>query len=157
MVISTIALICLLLDFAACDCRYPTTSDIKNVIFYALRSDENPSPNVEIDKFHVVCLANSRQRDRYRYVSAVVKYICKGSSDCPTQSPAVEQFESQCNSEAWNHTVAFLTKYTRTLNPVANFSTTVNNCAFCFSQELIDAVPFPFYADTTTHCVGELG
>ena len=136
---------------ASMDCSVPTASDIANVITDIIED----SPAISVVELRPLCLAHGRLRGSYRYVSVLVKYTCSGSSHCPTQSPAVEQFESQCIEGAWSNTVAYSTNNTRTANPTANFSTIArNDCSVCLSQELIDASPYPFTTHTSTHCVG---
>ena len=138
---------------AALDCDGPTDSDLAAVISYIITN----SPTIDVMRFQPVCLAHSRQRGRYRYVSVVVEYTCNGSSNCPNSSPAVEQFESECVSGSWsNIAAAHSPAHARTKNPTANFSTTTrNDCTFCYSQVLISEATFALTSDSFTHCVGE--
>ena len=99
-----------------------------------------------------MCLAYSQERDRYRFVSVVVEYICTGHANCPSGT-AVEQFDSQCSGGTWSHSVEGDVDNIRTVDPTANFSTTTKeDCAFCFSPAL--ASNLRLTTDTVTHCVG---
>ena len=113
-----------------------------------------PTPTVDVLDFHPVCLAYSQERDRYRYVSVVVEYTCTGNAKCPSGT-AVEQFDSQCNSGTWSHSVHGDVDNIRTVNPTANFSTTPReDCALCFSPATVTSLSLTIVTDTVTHCVG---
>lgn len=138
------------------DCPEITRADLEKILAEIIRLDAEET-TINVTDFHPVCLAYSRERERYRYVSVVVEYTCRGSEDCPTISPAVEQIESQCIDGVWNRTAISSAQHTRTVSPAANFLTpTRSNCSFCLSPELITALALTYTADNTTHCVGKL-
>ena len=138
-------------------CPEITEAALKNVIRNIIPTGEGSSPpTVDVLSFHPVCLAYSPNHDRYRFVSVVVEYTCTGNVRCPSGS-AVEQFESQCSSETWRHSVQGDVDNTRTVPPTANFSTTTReDCAFCFSPTLATslATSLIITTDPVTHCVG---
>ena len=152
-----IALTLLRLVSCQTDCAYPTTSDIENVIQNIFISGDNPTlPRVIVSDFHLVCLAYGEQRDRYKYISAVVEYTCSRNGNCPTGS-VLEQIEFGCNGvlRQWTHDVLGITENTRTTNPTATFSTDARgDCAFCLSPALIRASGFGVTTDPLTHCSG---
>ena len=134
------------------DCPEITEAALENVIGNNIPTGEGSSPTVDVLNFHPVCLAYSQERDRYRFVSVVVEYTCTGNANCPSGT-AVEQFDSQCNSGTWSHSVQGDVDNTRTENPTANLSTTTReDCAFCFSPAL--ASNLRLTTDPVTHCVG---
>ena len=135
-------LLSLVIDYVASDCAYPTTSEVEDVVYRTLRGGDNPEMfTVEVEDFHAVCLVHDDQRGRYRFVSLVVEYTCSGSGLCPSQSPTVEQFESECGAnEVWRHSVLSSVDHTRTQNPTADFSTnTREDCALCVSTAYVEA------------------
>ena len=135
------------------DCPDITEAALENVIVnYIPTGDGSPPPTVDVLSFHPVCLAYSQERDRYRFVSVVVEYTCTGNPNCPSGT-AVEQFDSQCNSGTWSHSVQGDVDNIRTVNPTANFSTTTReDCALCFSPAT--ATNLRLTTDTVTHCLG---
>ena len=135
------------------DCPEITEAELETVIKDGIPGHRDFGiPTVDVLDFHPVCLAYSQERDRYRYVSVVVEYTCTGNANCPSGT-AVEQFDSQCNSETWSHIVASSPDNIRTVVPTADFSTTTReDCAFCFSPAT--AAGFSLTTDTVTHCLG---
>ena len=135
------------------DCPEITETALKDVIGNNIPTGYDPHPpTVDVLSFHPVCLAYSQERDRYRFVSVVVEYICTGHANCPSGT-AVEQFDSQCSGGTWSHSVEGDVDNIRTVDPTANFSTTTKeDCAFCFSPAL--ASNLRLTTDTVTHCVG---
>ena len=74
---------CLLLSLVSCqlDCDLPTNNEIENVIEEVLRSGDNAQqPQITLLNVHHVCRAGSRERDRYRFVSFLVEYMCEGNT-----------------------------------------------------------------------------
>ena len=151
-------------SFASCqldqlDCAFPDNDDFAYVISNALRSGENPTlATIEVLEFNLLCLAASKERGRYRFFSALVKYRCTttGGSGCPA-GIATEQFESQCdNNGKFSHMVIGQTDNTRRSDPIATFVTqNRRDCALCLSPALIAANSgSTLMTDDTTHCVG---
>jgi len=131
-------------------CSEITEAALENVIRKNIptRADPHTPTVVDVLSFHPVCLAYSQERDRYRFVSVVVEYTCTGNANCPSGT-AVEQFESQCKSGTWSHSVQGDVDNTRTVNPTANFSTTTReDCAFCFSPALATGLSVTTDPDT---------
>ena len=137
------------------DCPEITEAALENVIRKNIPTgDSPPTLTVDVLSFHPVCLAYSQERDRYRYVSVVVEYTCTGNANCPSGT-AVEQFDSQCSSGTWSHSVHGDVDNIRTVNPTANFSTTAReDCGLCFSPATVTGLRLTTVTDTVTHCVG---
>ena len=154
-----VALVALLVASVSCqelDCAFPTNSDIQSIMGAAIRSADSPAdPTITlIGDFHTVCLAFSRQKDRYRAISVLVQYTCDGSSNCPSGT-VTEQFEAQCNSNnEWTNRVLGSTVFTRTPSSLATTSTQRReDCSFCASPAKANDVGIT--TDAVTHCVGE--
>ena len=138
------------------DCPEITEAALEdNVIVKSIPTGEGSHTlTVDVMSFHPVCLAYSQERDRYRFVSVVVEYTCTGHANCPSGT-AVEQFDSQCSSGTWSHSVQGDVDNTRTVDPTANFSTTTReDCAFCFSPATVTGLGSTRVTDNVTHCVG---
>ena len=136
------------------ECSFPTNDDLEQVISEIIPTGDSPStPDVNVMRFHPVCLAFGQQQDRYRLVSVVVEYTCSGSTNCPSGT-AVEQIESECVSGVWSNEVEGNTDNTRSTTTEASFTTTTReDCSFCFSPELADTLGPT--TDSVTHCVGK--
>ena len=139
------------------DCSYPTNDDVEGVIRKIITSSqESPAnPSVNINQFHVICLAFGYQKDLYRAVSVVVEYTCSGNSNCPVGS-VVEQIESECDDGDWSlvSSVQGSIEDTRSQSPLADFSTEMReDCSFCLSPELAGRVSL--ITDLNTHCIGK--
>ena len=160
MPLLVVALMALLVASVSCqelmDCAFPTNSDIESIIGDALQNADTPAePTIALmGDFHVVCLAFSRQKDRYRAISVLVQYTCDGSSNCPSGT-VTEQFEAECNSNnEWTNNVLGDTTRTRTMSPSATTSTQRReDCSFCASPEKVMGLGIT--TDAVTHCVGE--
>ena len=135
------------------DCPEITEAALENdVIVKSIPEHDISTATVDVLNFHPVCLAYSQERDRYRFVSVVVQYTCTGNANCPSGT-AVEQFDSQCSSGTWMHSVLGDFDNTRTKKPTANFSTTPReNCSLCVSPAT--ATGPRLTTDPVTHCVG---
>lgn len=153
-------LVVLFLSLTSCqrDCAYPTANEIEELIVNILRSDDNsPTPTVTITNFHPVCLAYSKQRNRYRFFSVLAEYTCTGNTHCPSGA-AVEQFESQCDgsTRTWSGLYSSF-EYIRRQNPSATWSTdTRENCSLCTSAAFAPFIELTSTPDDETHCIGEL-
>ena len=154
-----VALVALLVASVSCqelDCAFPTNSDIQSIMGAAIRSADSPAdPTITlIGDFHTVCLAFSRQKDRYRAISVLVQYTCEDNSNCPSGT-VTEQFEAECNdNNEWTNRVLGSTVLTRTLSPSATTSTERReDCSFCANPE--KAMGFDISTDVETHCIGE--
>ena len=114
-----VALVALLVASVSCqelDCAFPTNSDIESIIGDALRNADTPAePTIALmGDFHVVCLAFSEQKDRYRAISVLVQYTCEDNSNCPSGT-VTEQFEAECSSHnEWTNVVFGSSVFTRT-------------------------------------------
>ena len=136
------------------DCSYPTSGDLEEVIAQIITSTDESSatPAVNVTDFHMVCLAFSDQRDRYRAVSVVVEYTCSGHSSCPVGT-AVEQVESECQAGDSSTASSVPGNDTHSLSHSADSSTAQReDCAFCLSPDLAGRVSLS--TDHDTHCVG---
>ena len=121
------------------DCAYPTRTDLASVIQNTLRSgDAASNHDINVTAFHPLCLAYSAQKHRYRGISVLINYTCRGPATCPRGESAIEQFESECEDGRWsNRILGTFSAGSRTIEPTASFSTTLReDCAFCFSPEL---------------------
>ena len=159
MPLLVVALVSLLVASVSCqelDCAFPTNSDIESIIGDALQNADTPvEPTITlIGDFHTVCLAFSRQKDRYRGISVLVQYTCEDNSNCPSGT-VTEQFEAECNdNNEWTHRVLGDTENIRTMSPTATNSTERReDCSFCASPEKV--MGFGVTTDTETHCIGE--
>jgi len=135
------------------DCPEFTEAAMENVIANYIETGDNPQPPIlDILRLRPVCLAYSQERDRYRFVSVVVEYTCTGHANCPSGT-AVEQFDSQCSSGTWRHSVLSDVDNARRENPTADISTTTReDCALCLSPAT--AAGLGLTTDNVAHCVG---
>ena len=136
------------------ECSFPTNDDLERVIAEIIETGDGlTDADVNVMRFHPVCLAFGQQQNHYRFVSVVVEYTCSGISNCPSGT-AVEQIESECVSGVWSNEVEGNTDNTRSTTTEANFTTTTReNCSFCLSTELADILGPTTHS--VTHCVGE--
>jgi hypothetical protein len=142
LVVVGIVLVTCLLGSGSCevDCDYPTASIITDVISTIIKAGESPAtPTINLNRHRIVCLAYSRQRDRYRAFSAIVEYTCTGNAGCPS-GMVVEQFEAECVGNTWDTEVLGLAVTPRTSPATGDFSTGLReDCSFCASQEVARA------------------
>ena len=101
-------------------------------------------------KFRVVCLANSGQRDRYRFASVVAYYT---RSSAPT-GPQYGQFEFECVNSVWSATSSFLeaTVFDRTTLTSTSAAVSANNrtdCGYCLNPTFSSP---PRRGDAVNHC-----
>jgi hypothetical protein len=157
-----VLLVTCLLGSGSCevDCDYPTASIIIDVISTIFNAGESgATPTITLNKPpHIVCLAYSRQRDRYRAFSAIVEYTCTVNAGCPS-GMIVEQFEAECVGNTWSTQVLGVTAPPppRTSPATGDFSTGLReDCSFCASQEVARASNgSPDPAGDGSHCIGE--
>ena len=76
----------------------------------------------------IVCEAQHRMQDRYRYTSVVVSFNCLTTDDrvpeCANSSVVnTEQFDFGCVGGAWSHSILGDSTAARTTNPTATLST----------------------------------
>ena len=151
LVVATVAGIC------SCQpCTLPTSGDVEDVIVGIIEAaDSSNVPNVNIIRFHPVCLAFDDVQDHYRAVSVVVEYTCNANPSCPSGT-VVEQIESECSNGIWFNVLEGTPEFSRSQTPEASFSTsTREDCVFCVSPELIAQAELSYSPDSVTHCVGE--
>ena len=109
-------------------------------------------PRIRILNFHIVCLAGGRERNKYRYVSVVVRQTCDGTGrQCEERDEDEEfmaQYDLQCQGEPprWYFRILGSTEHARTPHPIANLATKERrDCSACTTQ-LEDS-------DVVTHCI----
>ena len=136
------------------ECSFPTNDDLEQVIKEIIETgDSSIDADVDVMRFHPVCLAFGQQQDRYRLVSVVVEYTCSGNTNCPSGT-VVEQIESGCDGGVWSNMVLGNTDFTRSVSTEANFTTTTReDCSSCLSTELASILGPT--TDSVTHCVGK--
>ena len=150
-----------LLGFASCqrDCAFPTNSDLEVVITGIIETGDSPAtPVINVVRYHPLCLAFSRERDRYRAVSVLVEYTCTGNTNCQGDM-LLEQIESECDSGVWSNAVLGNNEHLRRRDPVSTFSTnTREDCSFCVSPTLANVLIIPpsYFPDDVHHCICEL-
>ena len=148
-------------SFASCqmDCAFPTASDLEAVITGIIEEGDSPAtPAITVVTFHPLCLAFSRERDRYRAISVLVEYTCTGNTNCQGDM-LLEQIESECDRGTWSNVVHGSTLHLRRRDPVSTFSTPIReDCSFCVSPTLANLlIEQPqYYPDDEHHCVCEL-
>ena len=140
------------------DCAFPTRNDLTSVIQSYLRSgDASSLHDINVTASRPLCLAHSAQRHRYRGISVLVEYTCRGPATCPGDGgPIVWQLDAACVDGEWSNRILGSTSDFPTTSPAANFSTPLReDCAFCLSPELAGDIGAPL-TDTKTHCLGKL-
>ena len=160
LVVVGIVLVTCLLGSGSCgevDCGYPEASNITQVISTIIVAGESvATPTIALNNHRIVCLAHSRQRDRYRAFSVIAEYTCTGNAGCPGEM-VVEQFEAECVGKTWSTQVLGVTITPRTSPATGSFSTGLReDCSFCASQEVareVEGSPLP--AGDGSHCIGE--
>jgi hypothetical protein len=159
LVVVGIVLVTCLLGSGSCgevDCGYPEASNITQVISTIIAAGDNvATPTITLtSQPRIVCLAYSRQRDRYRAFSAIVEYTCTGNAGCPS-GMVVEQFEAECVGNTWDTEVLGLAVTPRTSPATGDFSTGLReDCSFCASQVVADGVEgAPNPAGDGSHCI----
>ena len=154
-----VLLVTCLLGSGSCvvDCDYPTENIIRDVISQVFVTGEGAvTPTITLDRHRIVCLAYSRQRDRYRGFSVIVEYTCEVNVRCP-EGMVVEQFEAECDGNTWGTNVLGVTGTPRTSPATGDFSTGFReDCSFCASQQTASAAGgAPDPASDGSHCIGE--
>ena len=124
--------------------------DVSNVVY------------VRILNMNIVCEAQHKMQDRYRYTSVVVSFNCLTTEDarvpeCNDSSVVLtEQFDFGCANGAWSLNILTISTTARTANPTATMSTAlVTGCIFCVNPSNPEAPYLPSPVDSVTHCVGE--
>ena len=117
--------------------------------------------NVRILNMNIVCEAQHKMQDRYRYTSVVVSFNCLTTDDrvpeCNDSSVVLtEQFDFGCVSNAWSHNILTDSTTARTANPNATLSTGLDTgCILCINPSNSEAAFLSSPVDSVTHCVGE--
>ena len=83
--------------------------------------------NVRILNMTIVCEAQHRMQDRYRYTSVVVSFNCFSTDtrvpECADSSVVLtEQFAFGCDGGAWTSNILTVSTEARTANPTATLS-----------------------------------
>ena len=118
--------------------------------------------SVRILNTTIVCEAQHRMQDRYRYTSVVVSFNCLTTDDrvreCANSSVVnTEQFDFGCVGGAWSPNILAVRTAARTANPTAILSTALDtDCILCINPSNPEARFLPTPVDSVTHCVGEL-
>lgn len=137
------------------DCPVISHSEVESLIGETFIVGDNPAtPTINLESFHIVCLAPGITRGEYRYVSLLASYTCGGNANCPSGT-AVSQFDFSCYRGVWEDTIFFNSDHIRNDDPLSDFSTAAQeSCSICASQEAL--VGFgELTTDNATHCVGE--
>ena len=117
--------------------------------------------DVRILSMTIVCEAQHRMQDRYRYTSVVVSFNCLTTDarvpECNDSSVVLtEQFDFGCVSGAWSRSILTVTTAARTANPTATLSTGLDTgCILCINPSNSEAAFLSSPVDSVTHCVGE--
>ena len=117
--------------------------------------------NVRILSMTIVCEAQHRMQDRYRYTSVVVSFNCFTPDvkvpECADSSVVLtEQFDFGCANGAWSLNILTISTAARTANPNATLSTGLDtDCIFCVNPSNPEVSYLPSPVDCVTHCVGE--
>ena len=118
--------------------------------------------SVRILNMTIVCEAQHRMQDRYRYTSVVVSFNCFTTDtrvpECANSSVVnTERFDFGCVSGAWSPNILTVSTAARTTNPTATLSTALDtDCILCVNPNNLEAVFLPSPVDNVTHCSGEL-
>ena len=117
---------------------------------------------VKILNVTIVCEAQHRMQDRYRFTSVVVSFNCFTTNarvpECNDSSVVnTEQFGFGCVSGAWTTNILADTTTARTTNPTATLSTALDtDCMLCINPTHPEVAFLPAAINTTTHCLGKL-
>ena len=117
--------------------------------------------DVRILDMTIVCEAQHRMQDRYRYTSVVVSFNCLTTDarvpECNDSSVVLtEQFDFGCIGGAWSLNILADSTAARSTNPNATLSTGLDtDCILCVNPSNAEATFLPSPVDTVTHCVGE--
>ena len=117
--------------------------------------------DVRILDMTIVCEAQDRMQDRYRYTSVVVSFNCLTTDDrvpeCNDSSVVLtEQFNFGCVGGTWSRNILSDSTAARTTNPNATLSTGLDTgCILCINPSNPEAAFLSSPVDTVTHCVGE--
>ena len=110
-------------------------------------------PLLQILEVQTVCRASALTRDKYRFVSVVVRQTCDGARDqCEKESGEkyLVQYDLQCRGDPpkWSTAVLGTTRNVRKANPFADLDTKERrDCGAC-------TVLLP-RRDIVTHCIRE--
>ena len=117
---------------------------------------------VKILNVTIVCEAQHRMQDRYRYTSVVVSFNCFTTDarvpECNDSSVVdTEQFDFGCLNGEWTGIILTVSNAARTTNPTATLSTALDtNCIVCANPTNPEATNLPAAIDTDTHCSGKI-
>ena len=117
--------------------------------------------DVRILSMTIVCEAQHRMQDRYRYTSVVVSFNCLTTDarvpECANSSAVLtEQFDFGCVNGAWSRNILTVTTAARSANPNATLSTGLDTgCILCINPSNLDTAFLSSPVDSVTHCVGE--
>ena len=117
---------------------------------------------VKIHNVTIVCEAQHRMQDRYRYTSVVVSFNCFTTGarvpECNDSSVVnTEQYDFGCLSGEWTRNILTVSDAARTTNPTATLSTALDtNCIVCANPTNFEAAFLLAAIDAATHCSGRL-
>ena len=120
------------------------------------------NPTVRVIEINIVCEAQHRIQDRYRYTSVVVSFNCFTTDarvpECANSSVVhTEQFDFGCVSGTWSPNILTVSTAARTTNPIATLSTGLDtDCILCINPNNTEVEFLPSPVDSVTHCSGEL-
>ena len=120
-------------------------------------------PTVRVLEINIVCEAQHRIQDRYRYTSVVASFNCFTTDttrvpECNDSSVVnTEQFDFGCLNGTWSPNILTDSTTARTTNPNATLSTALDtDCILCINPSNAEAQTLPTPVDSVTHCSGEL-
>lgn len=164
----------LLLHQVSCfyGCARVTKEDLGNttqlsnegILAFALANDHFniAAVDVVVIDINVVCEAQHKIENRYRYTSVVVSYICASNDlrlpNCNSTVVITNQLTLACELGNWSRLIFGDAAFALTPDPTASLSTVLNlGCDICISphhpvaiQGFLAALP-----DNVTHCVGK--
>ena len=164
----------LLLHQVSCfyGCARVTKEDLGNttqlsnegILAFALANDHFniAAVDVVVIDINVVCEAQHKIENRYRYTSVVVSYICASNDlrlpNCNSTVVITNQLTLACELGNWSRLIFGDAAFALTPDPTASLSTVLNSgCDICISphhpvaiQGFLAALP-----DNVTHCVGK--
>lgn len=121
---------------------------------------------ITVIRSHTLCLAPGSTPSRYRSISVLLEYTCAGGLVCPYwPNPPINgiaQFDFGCKKGFydpsrtwWSYKQFGMRNSSQTLNPIANFSTSLRtDCNVCFSVAPPGAPMDSAVIDPVTHCQG---